>query len=267
MSLRLANVSYLNACPLVAGLHEDARIDLVEMPPSDVSRALLCGDVHGGLVPVVSLLEDEGLTYIPGICIGADGPVDSVLLYRNHRFEGGSRDQELQVVLDPESRTSQMLARIVIHEIMGISPDRVRYREDDPLGALDCPEDVDGVLVIGDKALDLDPGASWNPLDLAGAWKEHTGLPFVFAVWGVRSEILELHPWLADRMMQALDDGMAGLADIAGAVARDHGTDAARAEDYLRHRIVYRMGDAEEEGLKAFLARIMALENGKTCWT
>jgi chorismate dehydratase len=47
----------------------------------------------------------------------------------------------------------------------------------------------DAVLVIGDAALMLAARAAYpHMVDLGQAWKEWTGLPFVFAVWAARRQ-------------------------------------------------------------------------------
>ena len=48
-------------------------------------------------------------------------------------------------------------------------------------------ERPDASVVIGDRALCSDPPPAGD-IDLAGVWNEMTGLPFVFAVWAVRSD-------------------------------------------------------------------------------
>jgi predicted solute-binding protein len=61
------------------------------------------------------------------------------------------------------------------------------------------------------------------------------------------------------RLQQALAHGLGALATIA---ERKAGGDAARAakyEAYLRDNIVYRLGEAEREGLREFFRRAHAI--------
>ena len=53
--------------------------------------------------------------------------------------------------------------------------------------------EADAALVIGDPALAVDR-RGFHVLDLAAAWYELTGRPFVFAVWAVR-EGVDIGPW------------------------------------------------------------------------
>ena len=48
--------------------------------------------------------------------------------------------------------------------------------------------DADAALIIGDPALKVDR-ERYFVYDLAAEWRALTGLPFVFAVWAVRSDV------------------------------------------------------------------------------
>ena len=45
----------------------------------------------------------------------------------------------------------------------------------------------DAALIIGDPAMMIDR-SSLYVYDLAEEWRKHTGLPFVFAFWGIRAD-------------------------------------------------------------------------------
>ena len=258
--LRVAAVSYFNARPLLGDLAEDPAIELLEMPPAEVAAALLERRVEVGLVPVAALLEDERLTYLPGLCIGANGEVDSVFLWLREEI---SADRRPRIALDPHSRTSRLLTRLTIEDQGGIEGRRPEFLDRSPRSLLLSEEaraDLDGFLVIGDLAMMQEPGPGWRKVDLAEAWKEATGLPFVFAVWGLDRRLLERQPDLADRFEAALE---VGLEDIEGYVencSRDRKLDPERARRYLRERIVYRMSAEARRGLSLFLDRARRLE-------
>ncbi len=250
--LSVGVVSYLNARPLTAGLEEECGLDLIRMEPSAVADCLLNGQVDIGLVPSVTLLESHQLTYLPGLCIGANGAVDSVFLFQNERL---SDTGPIRVILDPASRTSQELTRIYLEEAREIPADRIQYTERDPRTAL-ADRDGDFVLMIGDPALDPNRPSGWEIIDLAAAWKDMTGLPFVFAVWGLSSHTLADHSELTSIFAASLSRGLTHLDDEVAVHARRHQVAVEKASDYLRNRIVYTMGAAEEAGLKAFLDRV-----------
>lgn len=250
--LSVGVVSYLNARPLTAGIEGESGLELIRMEPSAVAKSLLEGRVDIGLVPSVTLLDGDDLTYLPGLCIGADGAVDSVFLFKSEHISGSG---PYRVVLDPASRTSQELTRIYLEEYRGLPPDSIEYTERDPRTAL-AEGDGDFVLMIGDPALDPNRPSGWNVIDLAAAWKDMTGLPFVFAVWGLHTQTLEAHPDLTATFAASLEEGMTHLDEQVESHARLHQVDVDQASDYLRNRIVYTMGADEERGLKAFLDRV-----------
>ncbi len=238
--LRLAVVGYLNALPLVRELG-GAR--LLAGHPSEVARALVEGRADAGLVPVGALLAEPGLAgfrVVPDLAIGCDGPVDSVLLVAETPPERWRR-----VVLDGASRTSAILARLLLAEragAMGLAGP-VEIVEAPAGAALERAGGETAALVIGDAARALD--ARWTVrLDLGAAWRAWTGLPFVFAVWAGRPD---LDPAAVAAIRAA---GRAGLAALdAGRLVRD-------PEDrrYLVERIRYALDDRATAGLRRFAA-------------
>ena len=77
--LRAAAVSFLNARPLTVGLERSDRIELVLAEPSRCAAMLEAGEVDLALVSVGALPGGE-FEIVPGIAIGADGPVQTVVL-------------------------------------------------------------------------------------------------------------------------------------------------------------------------------------------
>ncbi len=259
--ISVAAVSYFNARPLVESLRDQPDLAVRDLPPAEAASALLAGEADVGLVPCVTLLKDSELTYIPGLCIAADGPVDSVLLYL--RPMASSSPRKLRIALDPHSRTSQMLTRVYLSSFLGWEEKRLDFIEESPKKLLAEGGDlagIDGVLVIGDLALKCKSPESWDCIDLAEAWKSETGLPFVFAVWGIRRETLAANPELPQRFRAALDDGMAQIDTIVSELAPGFGLESEQARQYLTERIVFQMDERAERGLREFLRRCRAWE-------
>src|SRR5512143_3066748 len=106
--LRAAAVSFLNARPLIVGLEGSSRIQLVLAEPSACAAMLERGEVELALLPVAALAGRD-YEVVPGIGIGADGPVQTVVL------AGENPPQEWdEVFLDTASRTSQVLSKLVL---------------------------------------------------------------------------------------------------------------------------------------------------------
>src|SRR5512140_91114 len=113
--LRAAAVSFLNAWPLTAGLEESERIELVLAEPSRCAAMLEAGEVDLALVSVGALPGGE-FDIVPGVAIGADGPVQTVVM-------AGEQSPAVwdEVFLDTASRTSHVLTKLVL-DAMGVHP-------------------------------------------------------------------------------------------------------------------------------------------------
>ncbi len=233
---RIGTVGYLNARPLSDRIDID-RHSLLLAHPAEVARQLDDGEVDVALVPVAAALADGDNHIVPGVCIGADGPVASVLLVAEVPPEQWTR-----VVLDGVSRTSAVLARL----LLGHGPLASRVAADleivdaTPGTAMQTAEGTVAGLVIGDAAR-LVPERLTHRLDLAELWKDWTGLPFVFAVWAGRAD---LDPAVVTHLSDA---GRAGIEAIPAGYA---GADL----DYLTNNLRYILDDRALMGLRRFAA-------------
>jgi chorismate dehydratase len=95
-------------------------------------------------------------------------------------------------------------------------------------------------------------------LDLGQAWKELTGLPFVYAMWVVRDRV-DVRG-LAARLSRARDRGLASIADISAEASREIGLAENVCLGYLREIMSYRLGPREINALKLF--QELAAEDG-----
>ena len=242
--LRLGVVSYLNAEPLVHALRGDAAFDIQSDVPSRVADRLHAGEVDLGLIPSIEYPSGD-YRIVPGIAIASRGPVRSVNLY--HRVPV---DRIRTIALDPSSRTSVALTRVLLRERLNREPAYLA-------GAPDVRamlEMADAALVIGDPALYYDGRA--DRLDLGEEWFRTTGLPFVFAFWAGRGGALDAVQ-LA-RLQEASRQGQAQLHDVALAY-NGHADQASLNESYLRKNIVYDLGENEIAGLREFYRRAQAI--------
>ena len=219
--MRYGAVSYLNACPLIEGL-EPLTLDT----PSGLARRVDAGELDVSLLPVAAAVGLD-LARVGSLGIAAEGPVDSVLLFLRCPVA------ELRSVrLDPASRTSRVLARVLLREVHDVDPRVVDHG------------DADAELLIGDAALIRWAAGDEQFIDLAAAWTAWTGLPFVFAAWyGDQAAEAELEAAYA-RGKQRID---------AYAQDSDLPLAAPLLASYLRERIRFRIGPRESEGLARFL--------------
>jgi predicted solute-binding protein len=113
---------------------------------------------------------------------------------------------------------------------------------------------ADAGLLIGDNALFLDSDGSGtrdplNKIDLGEVWTAMTGLPFVYAFWAGRPDVLTREDIGA--LQRARDEGIRRVTEIAAACFSDPRRQAIGAR-YLRDNIKYDLGDDERAGLELF---------------
>ena len=251
--LRLVGVSYLNAQPLLHGLLQglgEERTQLELATPADLSRKLLEDEADAGLAPVAVLATHGGLELVPGMAIGCDGAVRSVKIVGDVPLE-----EMDEVLLDASSRTSVVLARILIKQRCGGR--EPRYHSQPPHEIIAQVSGKTGGLLIGDPALEVEGRFAYE-LDLGQAWTELTGLPFVFAVWVARPGVLSARDVLL--LQGSLEAGLAERGKIAQAWARTRGGAAERHLAYMTNSIEYALDERALLGLREFLRRAAELK-------
>jgi chorismate dehydratase len=172
---RLGVVSFLNSRPLIEGLSDDPRVSLLFDVPSRLAERLRHGEVDAALVPIVDVLREASrLRVVSDACIACDGPSLTVRV-----FSQVPPDRIHTLHVDRDSHTSKALATVLWRELYG------RTLEVAPLNAaVTDVQAYESVLLIGDKVVRNRAGHGFAyEMDLGGAWRQWTGLPFVFAVW------------------------------------------------------------------------------------
>lgn len=243
--VRLGAVSYLNVEPLLAGLDTDTRFELVREIPSRIADALHGGTIDLGTIPSIEYANGD-YAIVKGIGIASRGAVRSVCLY--HRRPVTSIRS---VALDVSSRTSVALLRVLL-AAKGVTAYHTVTVAPDVDAML---QRADAALVIGDTALAYRGDA--EVLDFGIAWKELTGLPFVYAFWAGRPGAV------TGGQLAGLGGAAArGLVEIPAIAARYNGMAGLEAkvkEAYLRDNIRFRLGDEEYAGLLEFYGRARAV--------
>lgn len=192
--VRIGCVSYLNTVPMIEGLELLPEADLVKAVPAKLVSMLERDEVD---VAIVSLIDaaraSSPMAILPVGMIGSDGPTLTVRLFSQVPIE-----QITRVHADTDSHTSVALCRLLLAEQFGIDAKIVDYdareqmptRPDEPKDAETPSPWPEAMLLIGDKVVTSSPPAVRYPhqMDLGEAWKELTGLPFVYAVWMCRAE-------------------------------------------------------------------------------
>ena len=245
MPLRIGCVSYLNSKPLVWGLKNDPELEIIYEVPAKLLDLLQSDGCDVALLPAIDYQRAKDLVIVPASCIGADGPVYTVRLYSR---VGWSRVST--ICADVESHTSVALCRILMRHLHGRD---VTLLQDEAA--------ADAVLLIGDKVVTAAPAGHPFQMDLAFAWKEWTGLPFVFATWMARrGRDLGVLP---ARLRAAMCGGVAHIDEIVDAEARAHGWPSAMAHHYFSHLLKFPIdlapGTPQRQAIETFHRRAREL--------
>lgn len=175
----IAAVSYLNTIPFIYGIRHEGnfRADLLLSPPSECTKNYVEERADLALLPAAAVPSLKSTEVITEYCIGAVGPVRTVVL-----LSDGPVSEVRRVFLDPHSQTSVQLVGYLAAHRWKIAPEW--YSLDD-YEQLRHAQEGDAFLLIGDKVFDHEEKFRYK-YDLAAEWQAATKLPFAFAVWVAR---------------------------------------------------------------------------------
>lgn len=239
--LRVGSVPYLNALPLLRGIPRD---QLLLLPPAPLSQAWDEGRLDVALLPVFECLGRGG-PVVQGVGIACDGPVHSVVLCHAGTFE-----EIEEVALDPDSRSSNHLCKILLEDHPRGVPQYVMKTTREP------PSQGRAGLLIGNPAIDFRRryNGQLQFTDLGELWKQRTGLPFVFAIWAMRSDL----PGRGEIAEALREYAAAGLVDLPMILQSLPVQERGFARSYLTESIRFSLGNAEIAGLAEYGRRVVA---------
>ncbi len=217
--------------------------------PARCADAVASRTADIGIIPCIEL-ERQDLGVVPGLGIASNGPVRSILLISKVPAR-----KICVLAADSSSRTSVVLARIVLQKRFGAKPEILTLPPDlESMLAV-----ADAALIIGDPALRLDPSAlPYFVNDLGGEWTDLTGLPMVFAVWAGEKSCIT--PEVTRVFRDSYHYGRDRLDDILREEAAPRGFPLDLARRYLSGYIVYELTSAAYDGMALF--RRLARECG-----
>lgn len=219
------------------------RIELIGNYPSNIAASLTSGTIDIGLVPVAVLPSLSEKFIVSDYCISCFGKVASVCIFSEVPME-----EIEEIYLDYQSRTSVELAKILLREYWKTAP----VLTPAPRDFIDKIGGSRAAVVIGDRALRLQNSATYI-YDLGEAWKDHTGLPFVFAVWVGRNNF-------GSEFIREFN--------AANSAGFDHLDEIIAAEEYpyypldhyYRENVQYKLDPAKVEAMKLFWDKMRAGE-------
>ncbi len=245
-NIKISAVSYTNTKPFLYGIqHTDIinQIDLSLDIPADCAQKLIDDKVDIGLIPVAATLNLPYWEIVSDYCIGATGPVNSVFIFSNCAIE-----EAKYIQLDPESRSSNNLAKVLLKNFWKVAPAQISNADDysisnDPHTAF---------VQIGDRTFGKTDKFKYV-YDLAGEWQKFTGLPFVFAAWIANKPIPA--EFVAE-FNTSLKYGLDHRSEVLKGLPARNDFDL---EDYLMHKLDFTLNEDKKKALYMFLDYIKAL--------
>lgn len=241
MKYSIALVEYLNTWPFSTGVKQsnlEAEFDFHHVTPAQCAQLFKEGTADVSLCPIGALSDLPEHEVRGQFCIGADGPVETVVLLSHVPLE-----QIQSVRLDSHSRTSNKLIRILADRLWKKDWD-FYFEEGDHLS--------ESCLMIGDKVFKHKARYAYQ-YDLASAWKTLTGLPMVFAVWIAR-------PGIPDLVIDALDQACAIGLEI---LQKGESGLSEWQEHYLMQKISYPLDERKIKAMECYLEMAKNLEEVK----
>jgi chorismate dehydratase len=244
--IKISAVSYTNTKPFLYGIqHTDVinQIDLSLDVPADCAQKLIDDRVDIGLIPVAATLSMPYWEIISDYCIGANGAVNSVFIFSNCDI-----NEITHLQLDPQSRTSNNLAKVLLKNYWKITPELITDAPDYSVGT----NTATAFVQIGDRTFGKKRNYKFV-YDLAEEWQKFTGLPFVFAAWIANKPI---PAGFVAEFNLALKSGLEHRTELLKELPAREDFDL---EDYLMNKLNFDLTDDKRKALYLFLDYIKAL--------
>ena len=211
--LRIGRIPYANLFPIFYYL--DSKCDqtnyrFTKGVPSRLNKLLRDGKLDISPSSSIEYLRNrDRYLILPFFSISAAGPIDSILLFSKLPL---SEMAGRTIALSSESETSVVLLKIILQEFFSITCKFTTVRCRSVRSAFSS---FPALLLIGDAAMKESHKLMINKVnkfqttqsvthrsapmkyypsiytyDLGQLWHQHTGLPFVFALWIVRREVI-----------------------------------------------------------------------------
>ena len=217
-------------------------IELVTDFPASIADMLINDHVDISLVPVAIIPFLKEYYIITDYCIGSNGEVASVCL-----FSDVPLNEIKTILLDYQSRSSVGLLKVLLKYFWKLD---VKLENADEGYEEEIGDSTAG-LVIGDRAF-IQRKKKKYMYDLGAAWKEMTGLPFVFAAWIANKKLPEN---FITKFNAATGKGLKYLPEIIAANPYPY----YNLNEYYTKNISFNLNEEKLKGLEEYLKRLKLL--------
>ena len=219
-------------------------VELITDYPASIAEMLISDEVDVALIPVAVIPQLKENYIITDFCIGSVGEVASVCLFSDVPI-----NEIKKILLDYQSKSSVGLLKILLKDYWKLNVELANSTE----GYEDNISGTTAGLVIGDRAFIQRKKRKYIH-DLGSAWKDMTGLPFVFAAWisnkKLPSEFIE-------KFNNATREGFKHLKEVIEANPYPH----YDLDVYYNKNISFILDEQKRKGLKEYLKRLNVITN------
>lgn len=229
--------------------------ELVYGPPAELNDKMARGELHVSSCSSIEYARNADQYYlIPDLAIGSCGPVMSVLLISRKPLDQLSGET---ILATAQSHTSAALLRMLCRDYLNVD---VQYQSGSVMERMESGDLPVAALCIGDDALRLRSDERFPyRMDLGEAWREWTGLPFIFGVWVISRKAVEEGCFNRDPaklFIRAKDWGVANMEQMVSMAADTGYLSREDMHTYFSKGLVYNLRQKEQEGLKLFMQRL-----------
>lgn len=238
--IKISAVSYTNTKPFIYGIQHSPVLEQIDLSldiPSDCAKKLIENQVDIGLIPVAAIPFVPDAHIISSFCIGSIGAVNSVFIFSDVHV-----NKIKTVKLDPQSRTSNNLAKVLLKNHFKVE---VEFTTDQTAT-------TDAVVLIGDRTFGRKENFNFV-YDMGEEWMKFTGLPFMYAAWVANKPVDE--SFLVD-FDKALALGIQNISTVIEQLPAMTGIDIA---DYLHRKLNFELTVEKIKAKDLFLNYIAKL--------
>jgi aminodeoxyfutalosine synthase len=247
----ISKMPYLNSVPFYGHYEPTSWMKLLPLVPKVFGKFAKEGKVDAGPMSLMDFIDNQDQFEMLDYGVAVSGKVYSVLLYSHYDWKNLSGKK---IGITAESSTSVELLRVLLEKKYGITNvifDRLHLTS----GQNDYTK-FDAVLLIGDEALrrsKVGLASFLNIYDLAEEWHQWKNLPFVFAVWAVRSSLQDAQKIAITNALEKSLQKSKGHYDELG---REHAKKLGLTKEDLLiylNAFTYKLGEAEKNAMEEFL--------------
>lgn len=251
----IGKIPYLNSVPFYVRF-EKREFHILPVAPRRMGALSHQGAIDAGLFSMMDYVRQRDSMDLMGWCIATRDQVKSVMLFSK---EGWADLEGKTIGITDDTATSVQLLKVLLYQKYHVKARFARMQT----GVNDYSAFA-AVLLIGDEALRRNKAGFDGfelVFDLALEWYNWQKLPFVFAVWAMRSTLPEDKK---AHLRQSVENSLAyadnHLDEVGQTQGRQLGLDPDEIREYLEG-FNYRLGERERESMRVFEGLLAETEN------